>query len=396
MDAYINASPTTPDAPKKRLLFIVTQSEFGGAQRFLFEFISKLDRDRYDIAVATGVTGDASFSEAIRRLEVPVYLVKSLKRNEDMFHDLHAVWELRQLIKKTEPETLFLSSSKAGFIGALAARLCRPRPKVVYRIGGWTFNDPIPSWKKTFRISLERMGAAWKDIIIVNNEHDLEQAKELDIIPQEKVVLVHNGIDPFRIQFLPRDEARVRLSRAIPTSTGLSLENKKLIGTIANLYPTKGLQYLVEAATHISDSQAVVCIIGEGEERPKLQNLITKLGLEKKVLLLGRLADASQYLLGFDVFVLSSVKEGFPWSVLEAMSAKLPVVATRVGAISEVIDDGVNGHIVEPGNAQQLAEKINGILGNELAAHEIGIQAHQKILFSFTLDSMVKQTEQLL
>jgi glycosyltransferase involved in cell wall biosynthesis len=243
---------------------------------------------------------------------------------------------------------------------------------------------------------LERLSASWKDIIILNNTHDLDQAKELEITPRKEIALVHNGIDPFRLHFLPRDEARIRLTRVIPTAMGINLDQKKLIGTIANLYPTKGLQYLVESASHISDPNAAVCIIGEGEERPKLERLIAKLGLENKVFLLGRLPEASQYLLGFDAFVLPSVKEGFPWSVLEAMSAKLPVIATSVGAVPEIIEDGVSGYIVKPGDPTQLAERINTTIGNERAAQEMGIQAHQKVLFSFTLDSMIKQTEQLL
>ena len=396
MDAYINASPTSSEAPKKRLLFVITQSEFGGAQRFLFEFISKLDREKYDISVATGITGDAAFAEAVRNLEIPIFLVHALKRNEDPFNDIRAVWQLRKLIKKIKPDTLFLSSSKAGFIGALAAKFCHPRPHVIYRIGGWTFNDPIPAWKKSVRTSLERMSASWKDIIIVNNTHDLGQAKTLGIIPRDKVVLVHNGIDPFRLHFLPKEEARIRLTRTIPTGRGVSFEHKKIIGTIANLYPAKGLEYLVESVQHLTDPNAVVCIIGEGEERSKLEQLIAKLGLEDKVFLVGRLAEASQYLSAFDMFAFPSVKEGFPWSVLEAMSAKLPVVATSVGAIPEVIEDGVSGYIVNPGKPKELSARINTLLGNESAALEMGIQAHQKVLFSFTLEAMVNKIESLL
>jgi len=98
----------------------------------------------------------------------------------------------------------------------------------------------------------------------------------------------------------------------------------------------------------------------------------------------------------FDVFVLSSVKEGFPWALIEAMSAKLPVIATDVGAVPEIIDDHKNGLIIKPGDSVGLANKIKEIIENDRLKNELGIQAHQTVLFKFELDKMVKQVEELL
>ena len=140
----------------------------------------------------------------------------------------------------------------------------------------------------------------------------------------------------------------------------------------------------------------IFIIIGEGEDRPKLEEFIIEKGLEEKFFLVGQIPNAYQYLPAFDVFVLTSIKEGFPWAILEAMSAKLPVIATHVGAVPEIIDDGINGYIVPPRNPEKIAEKINILLENELRAKEFGIQAHQKVLFNFTTDKMVDQIEGLL
>jgi glycosyltransferase involved in cell wall biosynthesis len=378
----------------KRLFFIITQSESGGAQQFLIQTLSQLKKGAYDLHVAVGRDGDGSLATALQKLQIPVSVISSLRRDIYPLSDLKAVWDIKQRIQDVQPDTLILLSSKAGFLGSLAAQLTSRKQKVVYRIGGWTFNDPWPQWKKKLWIFLERVSAPWKDIIVLNNQYDLNQAQSLNIKPRQELALVHNGIDPYRLEFLPRDEARAALFSAIP-GTPTDLAKKKIIGTIANLYPTKGLVHLLDAAGSMIDPDIIWAIIGEGSERLRLENIIAERKL-KNVFLLGSFAHASRYLSAFDVYVLPSIKEGFPWSVLEAMAAKLPVVATRVGAIPEIIDDGLNGYIVSPSDSAAIADRVARILTNDPAAQEMGIQAHQKVLFSFTLDAMVKAFEELL
>ena len=111
---------------------------------------------------------------------------------------------------------------------------------------------------------------------------------------------------------------------------------------------------------------------------------------------MGQIAEAKKYLPAFDIFVLPSAKEGFPWSLIEAMAAKLPVIATRVGAVEEIIDDRKNGLIVEPRNPNQMADKIKLIMSDERIKQELGIQAHQKILFKFPLEKMIREVEEII
>ena len=269
--------------------------------------------------------------------------------------------------------------------------------KVVYRIGGWSFNDPWPKWKKWFWVILEWLSAKWKDVIIVNNQHDLNQAKKLRIRPRVRTVLVHNGIETYKIDLLPKEEARTKLLEKITKYSNRNILPKKIIGTVANFYPAKGLEYLIGSANYFSESDDIAFfIIGDGELRPELEKMIRENGLEKKVFLLGQVPDAHRFLPAFDIFVLPSVKEGFPWVLIEAMAAKLPVVATNVGAVPEIIDDHKNGLLIEPRNSAELADKIKEILDNDYLRNELGIQAHQKVLFNFELDKMVKEIEIIL
>ncbi len=396
MDAEINVASTHSESHKKRILFVITQSEFGGAQQFVAAFVSKLDRSRYDITVATGGTGNGEFLQALRQLGFEPLIVEELRRNESLVSDLASVLAIRNLIKKLETDTLFLCSSKAGFVGSMAARFSSRPVNVIYRIGGWSFNDPISYFEKLKRMALERLSAYWKDYIIVNNEHDFKQAKDLNIKPHRELLMIHNGIDPYKVDFLPRDEARVKLFEIMAKDWGKVFHIKNIIGTIANFYPAKGLEYLIEAAMMNDNPDTIFCIIGGGQQREKLESMIATKKLEHKVFLVGQLRNAAEYLPAFDMFILPSVKEGFPWSLLEAMAAKLPIIATSVGAVPEIIENGVNGYVVEPGEPAQIAEAIDKIMANESKAKEMAIRAHQTLVLKFGINTMVQKIESLL
>jgi len=244
---------------------------------------------------------------------------------------------------------------------------------------------------------LEKISARWKDIIIVNNDYDLKQAKKLKIQPKGKIVMIHNGIDVYKTEFLPKESARLKLFEKASRSSGRVFQAEIIVGVIANFYPSKGLKYLVEAAEHFKNRDDIIFIvIGDGQERKELELLIANHQLQHKVLLLGQISNAYKLLGAFDIFVLPSVKEGFPWVVIEAMAAKLPVVATKVGAVSEIIEDGKNGLIVDPAKPEQIAAKIQDLLNDEHLRRELGIQAHQTILFKFPMEKMIKESENLL
>ncbi len=393
-NAYVNTNGNL----KKRVLFVITQSELGGAQRFLSNLASHLDRDTYEFLVAVGSSGNGDFLRVLKAGGIPYQTLKFLKR-EPALSDIKSVFEIRGLIKNYRPDVLFLNSSKAGFIGSLAAVFPTRinAVKVIYRIGGWSFNDPWPKWKRWLWIILEWLSAKWKDIIIVNNQRDLDQAKKLKIKPRRQTVLIHNGIEVYKLDFMQPEEARTRLLEKAAKSSGRNIQSKNIVGTIANFYPTKGLEYLIGAADCFdANDDLVFFIIGDGELRPELEKMIREKGLDRKVFLLGQIPDAYRFLPAFDVFVLPSVKEGFPWSVIEAMSAKLPVIATDVGAVPEIIDDHKNGLLVKPKDPSGLADGIKEILENDRLRNELGIQAHQTVLFKFELDKMVKQIEELL
>lgn len=354
-----------------KILFIVTQSEMGGAQRYIFEVAKGLG-EKYQILVGAG-EGDGELFKKLENTRVKPVHLKQMKRVPWPWQIILAIGEIYNLLKKERPEVLFLCSTTAGLLGSIATLFSRDRVSVIYRIGGWAFRDPRPFWQNWFILMAEKITAPLKDKIIVNSEIDRKLALKYKIAPPEKIVKIYNGIDINSLNFLSREEARICLS--------VSDTDRQIIGCVANFYKTKGLEYLIEATKTV---EANFVIIGEGKLRPKLENLIKKYGLEDKVFLVGRIPDAYKYLKAFDAFILPSLKEGFPWIILEAMAAEVPIVATKVGAMPEILPQEF---LVEPKNPQALAKKINWMLEHPVKA---------KLKPEFTSQKMVEGTEKLL
>ena len=390
-------------APKRRVLFIITQSEMGGAQQFLTQLLNRIDKEKFELAVVVGQDGQHELADYLPQ-GISYITSKRLKRNPNVFEDILSIFELKKNILAHKPDILFLNSSKAGFNGSWAAKMASRRlsaMKVVYRIGGWTFNDPWPLWKKLGFRWLEKFGAGWKDYIILNNKYDFELAKKFGIIPRKELVLIHNGIDPY-LEFLSREEARLQLFQKIARS-GLAegqggqaafLQADIIVGTIANFYPSKDIANLINAAAKTAGN-IVFVIIGDGYLRPMIESQISALGLNKKVFLAGKIPNASRYLTALDIFVLPSNKEGFPFAVLEAMAAKVPIIATRVGAIPEIIEDRKNGIIVPSKNPEAIAGAIEELSQDDRLRQELAIQAHQNLIKNFSANQMVEKYEEL-
>jgi glycosyltransferase involved in cell wall biosynthesis len=376
----------------KKILFLITQSEFGGAQRFIYTFINGLHG--YEIAVGAGPDGDdeKGLLSAIQKKGINTKHLKYLRRSINPFFDFLGIIEICRLIKKEKPDVLFLCSTKAGILGSLAGRILK-LPKIIYRIGGWTFNDPWPNWRKKMYIWFEKYTAGFKDFIINNAESDRQQAIKLGIGPRKKIITISNGIDIDGLKFLPKEEARKAVSDF--SAIGSISANQQLICTVAHLYPAKGLEYLIEAANLLEEKSIKFVIMGEGKERESLEKLIKRYNLEKNVFLTGNVPEAYKYLKAFDIFVSPSVKEGSPWVVLEAMAAEIPIIATKVGAVPNIIENNKNGFMVEPRDSRAIADSIEKLLSDEKLGLRFTEEAKTTVIEKFSLNKMIGEIEKL-
>jgi len=387
---------------KLSIIFIVTQSDLGGAQRYIFDLATNLNPQKFTTSVAAGSPkvgdgpkGQTLFSkfEETQNIEtgpIKVHQLRYLKRQICPYTDLRAFYEIKELIETEQPDIIHLNSTKAGIIGSLAARAARTTksPRIIYTAHGWVFNEPLPWWLKQLYLFCEKQTAKLKDKIICVSEYDRQIALQYKIAPIKKLVTIHNGLNWQELKFYDKQEATNKLKSFLPLSSKIS---SPLIGTIANLYPTKGLKYLIRAAKHLKIPYKLI-IIGEGPERKSLEWQIKQNNLQNKIFLIGAIPEAVKYLKAFDLFILPSVKEGFPYTILEAIAAGLPIIANKVGGIPEIIDNEKNGLLIAPKNSKLLTKKIIYLLDNFKITQHFKKNCLKQIK-KFSLTKMLKETQ---
>ncbi len=372
-----------------KIIYIITQAEIGGAQRYVKDLATFFHSQNYDIKVASGQ--DGPLIESLREKDIHTHVFTNLVRQINPVKDIKAFFEIFAFLKKEKPDIVHLNSSKAGAIGAIAAK-CAGIKKIVYTVHGFVFLEPQPFWKKQFYLFAEKISGIFKDAIICVSDFDKKNGIQHRIASEKKFVTIHNGINSASLRFIEKNEAKKFFQNIIPFPS-----THTVIGTIANFYETKGLSYFLQAASQIKKKKnsVIFIIIGEGELRQNLEKQILENNLKEFVILPGRIQDAHAYLKCFDIYMCSSVKEGFPYSILEAYAALVPIVSTNVGGIPEIIKNKKNGLLVEPMDPRALADNCLQLMASETAGKEY-VEKGKKILDeSFILDQMLKATSKI-
>lgn len=326
-----------------RVLLLITQADWGGAQSFLLHFAQDLQKQGREVLLAAGCAGSSSQQAGdelltyAKQANIPTHKLNYMRRDIDPINDLRSIGEIRDLINEWRPDAIHLNSSKMGVLGSIAARHASWKSRVVYRIGGWSFLEPMASWKQWIYRAAERRTAKLKDVIITVHPNDEAMARKLGIIPRKQLVTVANGLD------VPSFVCKLKTHHDARQALGIP-EHAFVFGTIAGMYSTKGLlPYLDVLANAIrEDKNAYGVIIGDGPEESALREKHHMLDVRDRILLPGYLEAPSLYA-AFDAFVLPSRKEGMPWTVLEAMAAGVPVIATDVGACRWMLTSGDHG-----------------------------------------------------
>lgn len=372
----------------KKILYVITKSNWGGAQRYVFDLATSLPGDQFEVVVALGGTGQAdalqgTLDSKLRAAGIRTLFVPSFMRDISLRHDRNAMRELKAMIAAERPDAVHLNSSKAGGLGAWAARRAGVK-NIIFTSHGLPW-DEDRNWLARAAIWL----GSWFTFllchkVIVLSQDAYARAARLPLC-RSRLRLVHNGLTPTTYQGVA--EARA----------ALGLGEEMVIGTIANLEWNKGLHYLVRAAGVLKQKQKAftICIIGEGEERNFLQTLIDEEGVSTEVRLAGFKEDARHYLSAFDIFVLPSLKEGLPYVVLEAGQAKLPVVGSRIPGIAEIVGDRVSGLLFKPKDHHDLAKKLAELLDNATMREKLGAALAARVNSEFSLQKMVGETAAL-
>ncbi|MCI0533063.1 glycosyltransferase family 4 protein [bacterium] len=386
---------------KKKLLYCITKSNWGGAQRYVYELAGHFAQTgEYDVAVALG--GEGVLKERLEEAGIRVILISGLKRDMGV-NETAVFWRLYKIFKQEKPDIVHVNSSKIGGMGALAARIARV-PRIIFTAHGWAFREERSEIQKFF-IKL----ASWLTIFfshktICVSEYDAKQAQDFPFA-KEKIITIRNGIGT--PEFLSRQEARESLVSASPLLRQLADSHSKEVkkehrrplwmGTIGELHKNKGHAYAIEAVKELvaQKTDVIFVIIGEGEEHEYLEKLTKKYGLEKHIFLLGNKENAGAILKAFDLFLFPSVKEGMPYAVIEAGFAGLPVVASSVGGIPEIITDMESGILVRPKDAGEIVRAVNFFFDHPGSAEKFGKKLAAKVAKSFSFQKMAKETEKV-
>ncbi|HVV15168.1 MAG TPA: glycosyltransferase [Candidatus Paceibacterota bacterium] len=302
----------------KKILFVITKANFGGAQRYVYDLATSLPKEEFDVTVAFGARG--RLAEMLEKADVKTHDISSLQRDVSFGADFRSFRGLVRLFKTLKPDVVHLNSSKVGGLGSLAARVAGV-PNIIFTAHGWPF------WEKRSRAARAAIWfASWATAllahhVIVISDYDLRVARKMPLVGH-KVVRIYNGIKPIDLG------SGEKIRTAFPAGA-------KITGTIGELTKNKNQIALIERAAKHTDMY--VAIVGEGELRGELEEKIRKSKLEERVKLFGFMP-ASEVLRGFDTFALPSIKEGLPYVLLEAKAAGLPIVANRVGGIGEILD----------------------------------------------------------
>lgn len=303
------------------------------------------------------------------------------------FRDAAAVIRLASMLR--EVDLLHTHSSKAGILGRAAARLAGVRA-VVHTVHGWSFNDAQEAWRRQAYVEAERAAARWTDRIVCVSRSDAASGLALGIGHPAQYRILRSGIDP--ALYRPAAGARQRVRAEIGAA-----EDDVVVGTIANFKPQKGPLDFVEAArlARLKNRRLRFVFVGDGELRPAVEHAIAQAGLQDAVHLLGWRDDVAELLAAMDLFVLTSLFEGLPRVVLQAMAAKVPVVATDTGGVAEVVVDGETGILVPPGRPARAAEAIATLAGDASARRRMALSSATKLGDEFDIGVMVRELEAL-
>ena len=377
---------------RKKVILAITKSNFGGAQRYVYDLATSMPKEDFDVTV---IFGDGEELETkLTQAGIKTIKIKSLQRNVNPFKDIFAFFRLIKILRKEKPDVLHLNSTKIGGIGVLAGRLCRI-PKIIFTAHGWAFNEKRNLFSKLFIALLQWITVKSTHFTIAVSQKTAEQILKFPLIKKNKIKVIYNGIS--NIDFLTQDEAR----RALLSSGTASELSQKInqfiwIGTISELHKNKGLDVALTALAEIIKKypQTIFVVIGGGEEDIHLKKQILKLGLSNHAFLIGAVPDAKKYLKAFNIFTLTSRTEALPYVILEAGLAELPVIASAVGGIPEIINLPDVGLLVPTGKkaVSEITNTIEKLLTNPEYAKTIGQNLKNRITQEFSPEKMRNET----
>jgi len=373
------------------VIHIITRLIVGGAQENTIYTAELLDKKRFNASIISGPqTGsEGSLIEEARARDVQIKIMPSLLREISPLNDVITMINLVRIFRQEPIDIIHTHSSKAGIIGRLAAHIAGI-PIIIHTVHGWSFHDFMSPIIRQIYIILERWAASFTDAIIVVTQKDIQKGLDAHIGKPEKYHLIRSAIpmEQFKPNQSTRDYQRNQFN--IPTEA-------IIIGNVGRFSPQKNPFDWIKIAGQIGrkNPQVYFLLVGDGPLRKEVEIQIEKEKLSNRFILTGLRRDVPELLSVMDIFLITSLWEGLPRVILQAMSMRLPIVANRADGASEVIQNGVNGFLCEPGTIDCAVKACQKLVSNPTLRHELGEKGYNTVCKEFDLDRMIKQIEQL-
>jgi glycosyltransferase involved in cell wall biosynthesis len=351
-----------------RILYLVTRADMGGAQVHILDLLHGLPAS---VDAVVGVGEEGYLTVALQRMGVPHFVLPNLVHPISPVKDYRAVMETVRLIRSTRAHIVHAHTSKAGIVGRVAAHFCGVPS--VFTAHTWCFAEGT-SWKWRYAgIPAERLAGFWSSAIINVSEENRRLAMVHRIAGANRMVVIWNGIPENRQRSRPDDAVTPR------------------IVMVARFVEQKDQSLLLRAVARL-DRPVILTLIGDGPRLAAARAEADDLGLTDRVEFLGQRYDVAQLLATSHIFALISNWEGFPLSILEAMRAGLPVVASDVGGVREAVIEGETGFAVRCGDVAEVQERLRELVDNPVLRRKMGDAGHARYRSHFTLESMVRKT----
>jgi len=369
---------------RPRIVHLITRLELGGAQQNTLYCAEHHDRSRFDVGLWAGAGG--LLDPAAHRLsDLDVRILPWLVHPIAPARDAAAVARLASML--VDVDLLHTHSSKAGILGRAAARLAGV-PVVVHTVHGWSFNDVQPPATRRTYLEAERAMARLTDRIVCVSRADRNRGLDAGIGHRSQYRILRSGIDPTLYRAAPGARDRVRASLGVGP-------DELVVGSIANFKPQKGPLDFVEAArlARLQNPRLRFVFVGDGELRTEVERAVAGASLGTAFQLLGWRDDVADLLAAMDVFLLTSLFEGLPRVVLQAVAASVPVVATDTGGVGEVLVDGKTGRLVPPANPAAAAAAVVALAGDPGLRRRLADAATAVLGTEFDIRRMVRDLE---
>lgn len=355
---------------------------------YVHDLVRSLPNDSFESVIVAG--GNGPLLEMLTSEGFHVYPLPTLKRDISLCNEFRTFFALVRILRTEKPDVLHINSSKAGLIGSITGRLLRV-PTIVFTVHGWAFNEDRPQWQKTLFKLFHWITILLTHTTIVVSNGTKAQMRWFGI--QKKMSVVHLGRTILDIK--QKEEARGILEMRVQNSTSRLMDYHEdfWIGTIAELHPIKRLNRAIDAvATLVQEVPNLrFVIIHDGQLRAQLEQQVRDLNLEQHIFFTGTIENAARLLPAFDLFVLPSKSEAFAYVLIEAGQAHVPVVATRVGGISDVITNNKTGLLIPPDDTPALTDALRTMITNNELRQTLA-DAHFENSKQFTVEKMLGET----